>query len=130
MKHDFRTDDRVKVYATLNGTVAESKATVRYVYHSEDKLALRLDDGREITAHPKQCRKLVKRIKQINPTDLSEEEKKSLIKMMTEAFDEPKPKLRLWRSKFHGTLRALYGDEPLDPSLLEPINPSDIEDHS
>lgn len=58
MKKPFQTEDRVKVYATLLGTKAETAGTVTYV-GSDDRLSVKLDTGKEIWAHVKQCRRVV-----------------------------------------------------------------------
>jgi hypothetical protein len=52
-------NQRVRVYATLGGVVAETKGTVTAL-RDDGMLIVRLDapHGRAIVAHPKQCRKL------------------------------------------------------------------------
>ncbi len=50
---------RVRVYATLNGAVAESNGTVRSL-RDDGMLVVDLDSQlKAIVAHPKQCRRLV-----------------------------------------------------------------------
>lgn len=57
----FQKGDRVRVYATLNGIMAESSGEV-IDHRSDGMLFVELDkDTRGIVAHPKQCRKLVPR---------------------------------------------------------------------
>lgn len=51
-------EKRVKVYATLNGSIAESKGTVTRM-RPDGMFYVNLDGRRgEIVAHPKQCRRL------------------------------------------------------------------------
>lgn len=62
MKKEFKVNDRVVIYATLAGIPARSKGTVLEVY--PNKLYVKMD--RVLTtpfiyAHPKQCRRLVKK---------------------------------------------------------------------
>lgn len=55
---NFKVGDRIRVYATLNEYVAESKGRVTGV-RSDGMLLVTLDTrNKPITAHPKQCRKL------------------------------------------------------------------------
>lgn len=57
----FKKGDRVKVYATLNGALAETKGTV--IEKPSSRLRVELEEVRlwHIWAHPKQCRKLRKK---------------------------------------------------------------------
>lgn len=57
----YKEGDRVKVYATLNGSVAETKGTFTR-FRPDGMMYVNLDGRRgEIVAHPKQCRRLVKK---------------------------------------------------------------------
>lgn len=56
----IKAEDRVMVYATLNGSVAESKGTVRRS-RPDGMFYVDLDGRNQILAHPKQCRKLVRK---------------------------------------------------------------------
>lgn len=63
MKKPFEVDERVRVYATLNGAIAETKGTVARK-RPDEMLFVNLDGRRgEIVAHPKQCRRLVKKFR-------------------------------------------------------------------
>ena len=54
-------EKRVRVYATLNGSIAETKGTVTRM-RPDGMFYVNLDGRRgEIVAHPKQCRLLVKK---------------------------------------------------------------------
>lgn len=58
----FPIGTRVRVYATLNGAVAETKGSVTRIRTTDGMLYVNLDGRRgEIVAHPMQCRKLVKK---------------------------------------------------------------------
>lgn len=60
----FKKNDKIRVYASLNSTKAESKGIVIGI--RKDGLLhvkLQFTTYREIVAHPKQCRKLVSRKK-------------------------------------------------------------------
>lgn len=61
MKAPLKSGDRVRVYATHSGAVSESNGRVYKV--RDDGMLIVLLDHRisEIVAHPKQCRRLVKK---------------------------------------------------------------------
>lgn len=63
MKRIIQPGDRVKVYATINGTIAETSGEVTRM-RPDGMLYVNLRGRRgEIVAHPKQCRRLIPRKK-------------------------------------------------------------------
>jgi hypothetical protein len=53
---ELKVGDRVRVYATLNGTPAETRGVIEDV--EDRRLYVALETGPRIFAHPKQCRRL------------------------------------------------------------------------
>lgn len=59
----FKKGDRIKVHATLNGRMVESKGMVLFSDTKTGRLELEIEHVQKaiIYAHPKQCRKLVRK---------------------------------------------------------------------